>query len=445
MINQRSRNSLSTITLEIIHQAIQRSEQRLVEWRQVPAPQRAQILRKIAEAVQGEKEHLAHLMAEEMGKTLRDGRAEVAYTADYFNWFAGEAERIYTTGVPSNSPHKQILIHQEPIGVCAAITPWNFPLAMAARKIAPALAAGCTILVKPAPECPRSLQALVTLATAQGLPEDCLQVLIGDEQLIGQSLLKSPVIRKLSFTGSCEVGRLLYAGSSETLKKLTLELGGHAPLIVCEDAEISLAVQESVKAKFRNNGQTCIAATRFFIQQSVLPAYLSQLKTAVSQLRIGSPFDVRTEITTTLHPSVEDKIRVHLVDALDQGAKLEYGGEFPYQPTILSGVKPHMLAFQEETFGPLISILSFDRDEEAIALANQNPYGLAGYLFTRDLKRMHRLTSQLQVGVIGVNDGAPSAAQISFGGIKDSGFGREGGPFGLREYLVDKCLSINYQ
>ncbi len=262
--------------------------------------------------------------------------------------------------------------------------------------------------------------------------------------MIGKLLMQSETIRKLSFTGSCPVGQLLYAGSAQTLKKLTLELGGHAPLIVCADADLSLAVQESIKAKFRNNGQTCIAATRFFVHDSLIHSYISQLKEALSKLSVGSPFDPKTDLTNVLHPSAVQKIQAHIKDALEKGAKLEYGGEAPYQPTILSGMTQQMLAFQEETFAPLVSVATFHTDEEAIAMANKTPYGLAGYLFTQDIKRANTLASQLQVGVVGVNDGSPSAAQLSFGGIKQSGFGREGGPFGLREYLVDKSLSFHF-
>jgi succinate-semialdehyde dehydrogenase/glutarate-semialdehyde dehydrogenase len=388
------------------------------------------------------RELLSYVMAMEMGKPVREGLREVEYAAGFYFWFAGEAERIYGQTIPSQHSNKRLMLVHEPIGVCAIITPWNFPIAMGARKIAAALAAGCTVVAKPSPECPVSMALVALMCQIAQVPPGVFNMLIGSEEEIGRAFLESEVVRKISFTGSCEVGKYLYKNSADTLKRLTLELGGHAPLLVFNDASIKKAVQGSLIAKFRNNGQTCVAANRFFIQNEIYDDYLNSLLESIQRLRIGDPLDHDTDLSTVLHPSAISKVKKHTQDALQKGAIPILLGREPYEPTVLTEVTPDMLVFKEETFGPLIAIMRFQSIEEGIALANQSPYGLASYAFTENLTTAYKIIDQLQYGIIGLNDGLPSTPQASFGGIKNSGFGREGGPSGLREYLVEKFVSL---
>ncbi len=424
---------LDAIDSEGIHQAIEEASASFQKWKHSSREERIALFLKVAEGLRNQKESLARTMALEMGKTLRDGLAEVEYAASYFDWFAGPAGEIPTssTTLPTG---KTLTYLKEPVGVVGIITPWNFPLAMAARKIAAALAAGCPLLWKPSPECPLSALALAELC------EGLVQVLIGDEKLIGKELLASDTVRKISFTGSTDVGIYLYQASAPTLKKLTLELGGHAPLLVFNDADLEQAVTESLAAKFRSSGQTCVSPNRFLVQGEILPRYRERLLEETKKLKVGSPLDAETDLTDTLHPSVPPKVQAHIQDAVEKGAKTLLKGEHPYEPTILDEVQPHMRIFHEETFGPVIPLLSFKTKEEAVQLANDTPYGLAAYLFT---KKEVEIAHALDYGVIGINDGRPSNAALSFGGIKHSGFGREGGPEGIDEYLVAKTLSSN--
>jgi succinate-semialdehyde dehydrogenase/glutarate-semialdehyde dehydrogenase len=322
------------------------------------------------------------------------------------------------------------------------ITPWNFPLALPGRKIAGALAAGCTTIVKPTKECPLSLILLAEAARDAGLPEGCLNVVFGPGKEIGRLLMEAKSIRKLSFTGSTEVGKHLYEQSAATVKKLTLELGGHAPLIVFDDADLELAVKQTLAAKLRNSGQTCIAPNRLFIQKGIYGDFVELLKKEVLKLRYGNPLKDEIDLTTILHPTSVEKVQDHIADALAKGATAVLKPDHAYEVAILEHVDPSMKLFTEETFGPVFPLIPFETEEEAVMRANESDYGLAAYLFTSSMERGYRVARGLEYGIIGFNDGGPSAPEASFGGVKYSGFGREGGPNGIREYLTEKCVSL---
>jgi succinate-semialdehyde dehydrogenase/glutarate-semialdehyde dehydrogenase len=423
--------------------AIDAAEKAFLSWKHTPGTQRGNLLRQIAFLMNANRKLLAYVMAMEMGKPVNEGAKEVDYAAGFFSWFAGEAERLAGQAVASAVPNKRLMILPVPIGVCAIITPWNFPLAMGARKIAAALAAGCTTVIKPSPECPISMLFLAEICRQADIPSGVINVIVGPEQEIGEALLRSEVVRKLSFTGSTQVGRYLYRESAQTLKKLTLELGGHAPLIVYNDASIEKAVNGTLSAKFRNNGQTCIAANRILVQKEIYPYYVDKLTKATRKLIVGDPFDQSTDLSNILHPTSESKVREHIQDALEKGAKALLLGKSACDPTILENINTNMKIFYEETFGPVIAITAFDTFEEGIMLANQSNYGLAAYVFSENQTLSHISVEALNYGIIGVNDGLPSAPQASFGGVKDSGFGREGGPTGIFEYLTEKFVSIS--
>jgi len=424
--------------------AILTAHEAFLQWRQTLAPHRANLLRTLAAMLVEERALFARVMALEMGKPLKEGIAEVEYAASYFDWFAGEAERLYGYTIPAAKPNKSLKLIYEPLGVVGIITPWNFPIAMAARKVAAALAAGCSCVVKPSPECPMSMLMMARLALDAKLPSGVFNVLIGDEQMIGKALLDSPLVRKLSFTGSTEVGRYLYQQSAQTLKKLTLELGGHAPVLVFDDASIERAVKGTMEAKFRNTGQTCIAANRILVQEGIFEDFLALLTKKTKELRAGDPLNEESDLSSVLHPASIEKVQAHVADAVEKGATLHLDPEELYEPKILTHITPEMKIFREETFGPVIAMMTFKTVDEGIALANDSEYGLAAYVFTESMQRASRATTALEYGIIGVNDGLPSTAEASFGGIKNSGFGREGGPTGLKEYLTEKYISIAF-
>ena len=432
------------VTGKEVNESISIAQQAFTKWSRVPAFQRAEMLRKVAALILENMDLLINTMTMEMGKTSREGRSEVIYSAGFFSWFAGEAERTYGKIIPSHVPNKNLKVFYEPIGVCGIITPWNFPLAMPARKIAAALAAGCTIVAKPSPETPFTMLLLAKICHMAGIPTDALNVVIGPEKEIGNSLLNSSSVRKISFTGSSDVGKYLYMKSGMTLKKLTLELGGHAPLIVFDDANIDCAVRETIVAKFRNSGQTCIAANRIIVQDKIYDKFLERFIASVKDLKVGDPFSETTDISNILHPISVVKVNEQIDDALCKGAKVEYLTKKIYEPKIISDVTPGMKIFREETFGPIASITKFSTLEEAIVLANSSEYGLTAYVFTESMKKAAIAVSQLEYGIIGVNDGLPSTPQGSFGGIKSSGLGREGGPSGIYEYLTEKFVSIAF-
>ncbi|CRX38833.1 NAD-dependent succinate-semialdehyde dehydrogenase [Estrella lausannensis] len=424
-------------------EAIELSMKAFQTWREEPAPSRGAALRRVASLLLANKDLFAEVMAREMGKPVSEGAGEVAYAASFFTWFAGEAERLYGLEIPSSRKGKLLLARLEPVGPTAVITPWNFPIAMAARKCAAALAAGCTVIAKPSLESPMSLLLLAKACHEAGIPPSVFQVLVGDEKMIGQELLASPNIRKLSFTGSAEVGKLLYNLSSNTLKKVTLELGGNAPFIVLDDADLDLAAKEAIPAKFRNAGQTCIAANRFLIHEKIFDEFSGKLIHEIEKLTFGSPLNPETNVSCHLHPLSLKRMEEHLQDALEQGASLLLGGK-PGEPTVISGVTPGMRIFHEETFGPIAALMKVKSADEALLLANDCRFGLAAYLFTDSLASAHHFSNHLEFGIIAINDGLPSAAEASFGGMKDSGIGREGGPSGILEYLTEKFLSIRH-
>jgi succinate-semialdehyde dehydrogenase/glutarate-semialdehyde dehydrogenase len=419
-------------------------------WRARTAADRGAILRRLAALMLERQETLAALMTSEQGKPLTESRTEIAYAASFVDWAAEEGKRIYGETIPAAHPDKRILVLRQPVGVCAAITPWNFPQAMVTRKLGPALAAGCTMVVKPAEQTPLSALALGELCVTAGVPPGVVNFVTGAPEPIGRALLQSPRLRKLSFTGSTEVGRILMRGAADNLIRLSLELGGHAPFLVFADADLDRAVQGLMASKFRNAGQTCVCANRVFVHESVQEAFAARLVQAVSSLRVGRGDEPGTQVGPLIDDAAMQKVEQHVADARHKGARVRCGGNRQvvpggadrfFQPTVLDQVSTDMLLCREETFGPVCPLIPFRSDEEAIAMANATPYGLAGYFYTRDASRLLRVAEALECGIIGANDGMPATAQAPFGGMKHSGFGREGGRHGMQEYVDVKFVS----
>jgi succinate-semialdehyde dehydrogenase/glutarate-semialdehyde dehydrogenase len=417
-------------------------------WRKRTAKDRAQLLRRWYELILAHTDDLALLMTTEQGKPLAEARGEVVYAASYIEWFAEEAKRIYGETIPAPSPDRRLIVIREPIGVCAAITPWNFPLAMITRKVAPALAAGNPIIVKPAEATPFSALALAVLAERAGIPGPVFQVLTGDPRAIGAEFTSNPIVRKLSFTGSTATGRLLYAQSAPTIKKLSLELGGNAPFIVFDDADLDAAVEGAMASKFRNAGQTCVCANRIYVQDAVYDAFADKLATAVAKLEVGNGLTPGVTQGPLINQAALAKIESHIQDALAKGAHLRtggtrhtLGGNF-FTPTILTDVTAAMQVAREETFGPLAPLFRFHEDAEAITLANDTEFGLASYLYSRDIGRIFRAAEGLEYGMVGINTGIISNEAAPFGGVKQSGLGREGARQGIEDYLVTKYLAV---
>jgi len=404
--------------------------------------ERAEILHKMADLLRSHADPIGQMITREMGKTIRDAKGEVEYAANYFDWYAEEGKRVYGYTVPSHISGKEILVQHAPVGTVAVITPWNFPIAMGARKIAPAIAAGCASIVRPSTDTALSMLTLGAIAQEAGLPAGALQIIPGDPVAISTKLLSDFRVRKLTFTGSTEVGKLLYSQSTSTLKKVTLELGGHAPVLVFDDADLEKAAEEAIKAKLRVSGQTCVCANRIYVQKKSVEPFVALLKEKLSKLKMGNPLDESTDLTNVLHPTSQIKVPKQIKDAIGKGANCEVGGGVPHEPTILTGVTPEMTIYTEETFGPVFPIIPFETEEEGIAHANNTIYGLAAYLFTTNVDRVFRVTKALEYGIIGVNNGLPTSFEAPFGGVKSSGFGREGGPTGIYEYLTEKTISI---
>ncbi|MEX2500839.1 MAG: NAD-dependent succinate-semialdehyde dehydrogenase [Trueperaceae bacterium] len=416
-------------------------------WRATTAFERADVLRRWHDLMMRDRERLARAMTLEMGKPIRESRGEVTYAAGFVRWYAEEAVRVYGTAFPTHVGHKRGLALRQPVGPVYAVTPWNFPAAMATRKAGPALAAGCTFVLKPAEQSPITALLLAELWREAGGPDGTFQVLTAsDPRPLSEALLNDPRIRKVTFTGSTEVGRILYRQSAETIKKISLELGGHAPFLVFDDADLDQAVTEAIACKFRNAGQTCVCTNRIYVHERVAEAFTERYVAATAALRTGDPLDDETEVGPLVDEAGRDKVQDHVRDALDKGATVRLGGRagegLHYLPTVLTGVTPAMAMMQEETFGPVAPIATFADDAEAIRLANDTPYGLAAYLYTRDLTRAWTTAEALEYGIVGVNDGVPSAPYAPFGGVKQSGVGREGGPWGIDEYLETKYVSI---
>lgn len=420
------------------------------KWAKTTAKDRAKILHTWADLIDANRDDLATIMTLEQGKPLSEARGEVAYANSFIRWFAEEGKRIYGDVIAANNPNLRYTVLKQPIGACAAITPWNFPSAMMTRKAAPALAAGCSIIVKPDSQTPFSAIALMTLAEQAGLPKGVLQIVTGDAPTIGGVLTKDERIHKLSFTGSTAVGRLLMTQCASTVKKLSLELGGNAPFIVFDDADLEKAADGLVASKYRNAGQTCVCANRVYVQSGIKDQFLEILKTKVEKLSIGNGMDQGVDIGPLINKAGLDKVETLLADALDQGACIITGGTkhpasaLSFTPTVISNVRPDMDIVSEEIFGPIAPVLTFDTEEEVIQMANDTIYGLAAYFYTNDLRRSWRVSEALEYGMVAQNTGLLSTEVAPFGGVKQSGFGREGSKYGIEEYITTKywCADI---
>jgi succinate-semialdehyde dehydrogenase/glutarate-semialdehyde dehydrogenase len=428
--------------------AIEAANAALPEWRALTAKQRAIILRRWADLMMANQEDLAKIMTAEQGKPLTESRGEIAYAASFLEWFAEEGKRVYGDTIPQHKVGSRIVVLKEPIGVTAAITPWNFPSAMITRKSGPALAAGCTMVLKPAPQTPYSALALAELGVRAGLPKGVFSVVPGDAIAIGGEMTSNPVVRKLTFTGSTAVGKLLMKQCADQVKKVSLELGGNAPFIVFDDADLDEAVKGAMASKYRNAGQTCVCANRLYVQAGVYDAFVAKLTEAVKQLKVGNGFEAGTSLGPLIDMKAIDKVERHVKDALDKGAKLVLGGHRHanggsfFEPTILTEVTTNMIVAREETFGPVAPVFRFQTEDEVIRLANDTEFGLAAYFYSRDIGRVWRVAEQLEYGIVGINEGIISTEVAPFGGVKESGLGREGSKYGIEDYLEMKYLCL---
>ena len=442
--------TIPQLDADAVNQAVTAANEAFKLWRKKTPAERGELVYKWYELMVAHTDELATIMTTEQGKPLAEAKGEIAYAASYVKWFAEEAMRINGEILPAGTPDTQIRVSRDPVGVCAAITPWNFPAAMITRKVAPALAAGCTIRVKPASQTPLTALALGELAIQAGIPKGVIQVITGKASVIGDALCENSTVRKLTFTGSTEIGSQLMKKCAPDVKKLSLELGGNAPFIVFEDADIDLAVDGLMKGKFRNAGQTCISPNRVYVQRSVLEEFQTKLVKKVEALKVGNGLDDGVDIGPLIDAAGADKVTEHVDNALSNGATLLTGGKrLPngdnwYTPTVLTNVPPTAQCTCEETFGPLVPIIPFDTEEEVIEYANDTPFGLAAYFFSDDLHRAQRVVDAIESGMVGVNTGAISAANAPFGGVKASGLGREGAHAGIEEYLEMKyqCYAI---
>ncbi|BBT17859.1 glutarate-semialdehyde dehydrogenase DavD [Metapseudomonas otitidis] len=431
--------------------AIDAAQAALPAWRARTAKERSTILRRWYELIMANQEDLARLLSWEQGKPLAESRGEIAYGASFIEWFAEEAKRVYGDVIPHDKPGRRLVVIKQAIGVVAAITPWNFPNAMITRKVGPALAAGCTVVLKPASETPLSALALAALGEHAGIPAGVLNIVPGTRSReIGAELTGNPLVQKLSFTGSTGIGKLLMAQCAETIKKVSLELGGNAPFIVFDDADLDAAVQGALGSKFRNTGQTCVCTNRLLVQRGVYDEFARRLVAAVNALKVAPADDDGAQQGPLINAKAVAKVEEHIADAVAKGARVlaggkphALGGNF-FEPTVLGEVTPEMLVARDETFGPLAPIFRFDTEEQAIAMANDTEFGLASYLYTRDLGRAWRVSEALEYGMVGVNEGLISTEVAPFGGIKQSGLGREGSKYGIDDYIEQKymCLGI---
>ncbi|MFJ3048617.1 NAD-dependent succinate-semialdehyde dehydrogenase [Pseudomonas nitroreducens] len=426
--------------------AIAAAERALPAWRALTAKERSARIRRWGELMLQRQDDLARLLSTEQGKPLAEAKGEVAYAASFLEWFAEEAKRVYGDVIPSHKGDARIVVIKQAIGVVAAITPWNFPLAMVTRKVGPALAAGCTMILKPSEETPLSAFALAVLAEEAGISAGVFNIVSGDAPAIGGAIQASGAVRKLSFTGSTRTGKLLMRQAAETLKKVSLELGGNAPFIVFDDADIDAAVRGAMASKFRNTGQTCVCVNRFYIQERVYEAFVSRLTRAVSAMRVGNALDGETEQGPLINEAALAKVEQHVGDALENGAKLMCGGRRHalggtfYEPTVLAEANSQMLIASEETFGPVAACFRFRDESEVLSLANDTPYGLSAYFYSRDIGRVWRMAEGLEAGMVGINEGIISTEVAPFGGIKESGLGREGSKYGIEDYVEIKYL-----
>ena len=417
-------------------------------WRAMTAGARSKILRRWFELLLENQEDLAVLMTSEQGKSLTEARGEIAYAASFIEWFAEEGKRIYGDVIPGHQPDKRIVVTKEPIGVCAAITPWNFPAAMITRKAGPALAAGCTMVLKPASQTPYSALALAVLAERAGVPKGVFSVVTGSAAEIGGELTESPIVRKLTFTGSTEVGVKLAAQCAPTVKKLSLELGGNAPFIVFDDADLDAAVEGALASKYRNSGQTCVCANRLLVQDGVYDAFAEKLAAAVAKLKVGNGLEAGTSQGPLIDMNAVEKVEEHIADALGKGARVIVGGKRHalgrsfFEPTILADVTTDMMVAREETFGPVAPLFRFKDEAEAIRMANDTEFGLAAYFYAAGMNRVWRVSAALEYGIVGINTGIISTEVAPFGGMKSSGLGREGSKYGIEDFLEIKYLCM---
>jgi succinate-semialdehyde dehydrogenase/glutarate-semialdehyde dehydrogenase len=417
-------------------------------WRAKTAKERASILRKWFELMMAHQEDLAVLMTVEQGKPLTESRGEIAYGASFIEWFAEEAKRVYGDTIPAQSADRRIVVIKQPIGVCAAVTPWNFPNAMITRKAGPALAAGCTMVIKPASQTPFSALALCELAERAGIPKGVLSVITGSSGPIGKELTGNPLVRKFTFTGSTEVGKLLMQQCASTVKKVSLELGGNAPFIVFDDADLDSAIEGAMASKYRNTGQTCVCANRIFVQEGVYDKFAQMLAAKVGAMKVGNGLEDGVAQGPLIDMKAVEKVEEHIADALEKGASVVTGGKRHakggtfFEPTVLVGVNTSMKVTHEETFGPVAPLFSFKTEDELLKLANDTEYGLAAYFYTRDIGRIWRISEGLESGIIGINVGIISTEVAPFGGVKESGIGREGSKYGMEEFLEVKYLCM---
>lgn len=429
-------------------EAVAAAARALPAWAALSAHDRAAMLFRVRDLLLEQREPIARLITREMGKPIREARAEVAATADIMAWYAEEGKRVYGETVPAHVPEKRILVIKQPVGVTGVITPWNFPLSIIARKIATALAAGCTVVAKPAEQTPLTGIVLARLYHEAGFPPGVVNLVTGNPAEIGAELLENPTVRKISFTGSTEVGKLLMRKGADQIKRLSLELGGHAPFIVFADADLDAAVAGLMATKFRNAGQTCSCANRVYVQQPVYEEFRQKLTAAMDRLRVGDGMDEATDLGPIIDGQGMQKLLTQVADARARGAQVHgaapFGGDPPrfFPPTLLTNVTPAMLVCREETFGPIVPLIPFDTEEEAVRTANDTRYGLVAYYYTRDLNRAIRVAEALEYGVIGLNDALPTVAHAPFGGLKESGIGKEGGHQGIAEFVEEKYVSI---
>jgi succinate-semialdehyde dehydrogenase/glutarate-semialdehyde dehydrogenase len=419
----------------------------LVDWRARTAKERAAILRRWFELLMENQEDLAVIMTLEQGKPLAESRGEIAYAASFIEWFAEEAKRVYGDTIPSPTPGRRLLVIKQPVGVCAAITPWNFPAAMITRKAGPALAAGCTMVIKPASQTPLSALALCVLAERAGIPRGVLSCVTGSAAEIGGELTSNPIVRKLTFTGSTEIGKVLMAQCAATVKKTSMELGGNAPFIVFDDADVDAAVKGAMVAKYRNAGQTCVCANRILVQEGVYDAFVARFAEAVRAMKVGDGMEPNTSIGPLIDANAVRKAEEHVADAVAKGALVIVGGargegENFFLPTILGNATRDMAIFREETFSPVAPVFKFSTEREAIEMANDTEFGLAAYFYGRDIGRVWRVAEALEYGMVGINEGLISNEVAPFGGIKESGNGREGSKYGIEDYLEIKYLCM---
>nr|WP_263325323.1 NAD-dependent succinate-semialdehyde dehydrogenase [Neobacillus sp. Marseille-Q6967] len=430
-------------------QAVDAAHKAFKLWSKKTAEERYKVLMKWYQLINENQHEIARIMTMEQGKPLKEALGEVQYANGFISWYAEEGKRIYGETIPASHPNKRILVRKEPVGVVAAITPWNFPAAMITRKVAPALAAGCTCVVKPANQTPLTALKMAELAHEAGIPNGVINIITGRASEIGEAWLKDPRVTKITFTGSTEVGKTLMRGAAENVKKVSLELGGNAPFIVMDDANLAKAAVGLVQSKFRNAGQTCICTNRVYVQEGVAEEFLKLFQTELEKLKVGNGLEEGTDIGPLIDKAAYKKVEALVDDAIKNGGKVTYSGLKPaedngyfYSPTILTDIHDDMECMKDEIFGPLAPVSTFKTEEEVIDRANNSRYGLAAYVYTENLSRSFRITEQLEYGIIGLNDALPSAVQVPFGGYKESGLGREGGHYGIEEFLEVKYISI---